>query len=105
MPNTNPQAVKIANERFRPYADRLAQAYHFCNAFKSQIAAEGIDTLFSADDKDLLSDGSLTDGRTPITNADVKGLINSLDQFIAFMDGDPVTRDLLLRVSPNPLRF
>lgn len=104
MANTNPQAVKVANERFRPFANRLAQSYHFCKAFKDQIAAEGIDTLFLKDG-DLIEDGSATDGRSPLSNDDVKQLINSLDQFLAFMDGDTAMRDTLLRVAPNPLQF
>lgn len=104
MANTNPQAVRVANERFRPLADRIAQSYHFCKAFKDQIQAEGIDTLF-ATDKDVIEDGSAVDGRSPLANEDVKGLIAFLDQFGTFMDGDPTMRDLILRVAVNPLRF
>lgn len=104
MPNTNPQAVKLANERFRPLADRLTQSYHFCKALRDQIAAEGIESLFTKDD-DVVEDGSDIDGRSRLTNADIKGMIASVDEFLAFMDANPSMRDLLLRVSVNPFRL
>lgn len=104
MANSNPQAVRIANERFRPFADRIAQAYHFAGVFKTQIEAEGIDSLFPAD-KEPINDGSALDGRSPLSNEDVKGLIAAVDAIRAFMDADPAMRDLLLRVAVNPMRF
>jgi hypothetical protein len=104
MPNTNPQAVRAANEMFRVLCDRLAQTYHYCRMLQAEIAAEGIDNLF-ADDKDVIVDGSAEDGRSPISNEDIKGLIAAVDNIVAFYDGTPTQRDLILRVSVNGSRF
>ena len=103
MPNTNPQAIKLSNERFRVLADRLAQTYHFARALQAQIVAEGVDSLFAAD-KDPIDDGSAIDGRAPITNEDVKALIVAVDHTVDFFDKDTAQRDLILRVAVNPLR-
>lgn len=104
MPNTNAQAIRVANERFRPFADKMAQNYHFCKAFKDQIAAEGIDSLFAAD-KEVVDDGAAIDGRSPLTNEDLKLLITAVDAFLGFMDERSELRDTLLRTAVNPLRF
>lgn len=104
MPNTNPQAIKLANERFRRLDDKLAQTYHFCRLLQAQIKAEGIDTLFT-NDKDPLVDGSAEDGRSPLTNEDIKRMIAIVDEVVAFFDSDPARRDLLLRGAVNPQQF
>ena len=38
MPNTNPQAVRVTNEKIRPAADRFGQLYNYLKA----LQAEGI---------------------------------------------------------------
>ena len=101
MANTDPRAVRVANERFRVLADKLAQAYHFSRILQAQITAEGIDSLF-ASDKDVIEDGSATDGRSRLTNEDIKGLIGALDSFVGHFDGNPSERDLILRIAVNP---
>lgn len=103
MPNTNPQAIRFSNERARPLCDRLAQAYHFASELQKQIAAEGIEGLFSKDG-DVIDDGAAVDGRSPLTNDDVKGVLNAIDTYVQFLDGNPVVRDLVLRVAVNPIR-
>ena len=40
MPNTNAQAVAIANEKVRPLADRFGQLYNLCKALQAESAAE-----------------------------------------------------------------
>lgn len=103
MANTNPQAIRVSNERFRSLADRLAQLYHYARAVQAQIKAEGIDSLFAAN-SDALADGSETDGRTPLTNDDIKQFIGYVDDVVKFFDENSERRDLLLRVAVNPER-
>lgn len=86
MPNTNPQAIRIANEKIRPLADLLGQLYNRLKSAQIEYTAEGWSALFP-NDSEVLDDGSATDGRTPITNAEVRafmltdavGFINSLE--------------------------
>lgn len=103
--NQNPQAIRLANERFRVFADRAGQLYHFGRALQAQIVAERVESLFSGDAKSVLQDRSAEDGRTPLTNDDIKGLIGAVDAVVAFYDNDPALRDLLLRAAVNPERL
>lgn len=103
MPNSNPQAIVIANTKIRPLADRMARLY---NAFKSaqiEFAAEGWGTLFP-NDSEVIVDGSAEDGRTPITNADVRAFM--LTDAVAFLNALEAStnagRDRVFKISPNP---
>lgn len=100
MPNTNPQAVKFANERFRKLADKTAQHYLYCIVIREKIAAGGIDNLFPAN-KDPIVDGSAEDGRSPLTNEDIKAMISGMNQIIDFYEANPNLKDLMLRVAVN----
>lgn len=100
------QAVKIANERIRPAADRLGQTYFLCGMLLKLATAENWPTLFSMfNAKEPLPDGSDVDGRTPITPESVKALIVAMQAFTDFMDanGGPL-RDLILSIAVNPER-
>jgi len=71
MPNTNPQAILIANTKIRPLADLLAKLYNRIKSAQIEFTAEDWGTLFP-NDSEIIVDGSATDGRTPITNAEVR---------------------------------
>lgn len=103
MPNSNPQAIRFVNERCRPVCDRLAQSYHLVNAILTQVRAEGVDGLF-VEDKDAIQDGSERDGRSPVSNEDIKGLLSALAAYRDFFDQSTDVRDLILRVAVNPLQ-
>lgn len=103
MPNTNPQAIKIANEKIRPLADRFASLYNMLKSAQIEFTAEGWATLFPAD-TELIVDGSATDGRTPITNADVRAFM--LTDAVSFLSALEATsnagRDRVFKLAPNP---
>ena len=101
MPNTNAQAVKIANTRLRVEATKLARLFHYTKIVKAQGEAEGWPNLYVKDD-DVIDDKADQDGRTPITNAEAKQLIAAVDDVITFFDSDPARRDLILRMAVDP---
>ena len=105
MANANPQAVRIANEKIRPAADRFGQLYNFVKALQAEGIAESWLTLFPAT-ADVLTDGSEVDGRAPITNTDVRSFITLVGTFITYMEQTAnANRDLTLRIAVNPERI
>ena len=102
MPNTNPQAVRIANEKVHRAADRFGQLYNFVKALQAEGTAESWLTLFPADAQ-VIADGSDEDGRAPITNTDVRTFITLIGTFITYMEQNTnANRDLTLRIAVNP---
>jgi hypothetical protein len=105
MPNSNPQAVRVANEKIRVAADRLGQFYNLSKALSAEGTAEGWLTLFP-NDVEVMVDGSATDGRTPITNADVRDIITMIQDLITWAEAaSNARRNLMLKVAVNPERF
>lgn len=111
MPNTNAQAIKVSNERGRPFADRLGHAANLTTLLTDLATAEGWfgggTPLFPADNE-VIDDGSAVDGRTQVTNNDLRRLFLSVGQdFTAWLDTDVVAgvtrRDLILKVAVNPI--
>ncbi len=101
------RAVKIANERIRPAADRLSQTYFLYSMLLALNTAEDWQTLFNQfSQKVPLPDGSDSDGRTPITPESVKALIVAMQTFVDFMDANSgALRDLVLKIAVNPERI
>lgn len=100
--NINPQAVLVANDKIRVCADKLGQLYNFSKALQAEGLAESWLTLFP-NTSDLIADGSAIDGRTPITNQDVRNLIGDVTSFLTFMDANSgVIRDRVLKIAVNP---
>ena len=96
------RAVRIANERIRPAADRLAQTYFLYTNLLKLNAAEDWVALFSQfNDKDPLPDGSATDGRAPVTPERVKILLAAMQTFVDFIDNSGF-RDAILMTAVNP---
>ncbi len=105
MPNTNPQAVAIANTKIRPAADKFGALYNYLKALQAEAQAEGWAALFPADGE-VIVDGSATDGRAPITNADVSAFITLAGAYITFMEQSAnANRNLALKIAVNPERF
>ena len=104
MPDiTNPQVVKLCNERLRHFADYEIGAYREAKTLLAYAAAGGVAKLVSAVPDDLVSDGSETDGRGRISGA---AIIACLADAQAFVDGyEAAAAEKLLRwlnVSVNP---
>lgn len=103
MPNTNPQAVTVANAKIRPLADIMAGLYNALKSAQIEYIAENWPALFPAD-TEVIVDGSATDGRTPITNSDVRNfMLNDAVQFLNFMEANTfASRDRVFKIAPNP---
>ena len=103
MPNSNPQAIKISNEKIRPLADRMAQLYNLIKSAQIEYAAEGWGTLFP-NDVEVIVDGSTTDGRTPITNADVRNfMLTDAVTFLTNLEASTnAGRDRVFKIAVNP---
>ena len=105
MPNINPQAIRIANEKIRPAADRFGQLYNFLKALQAKAAADGWLALFPADGQ-TLTDGASVDGRTVITNAEVRQFITLANDYVTFMEqASNTNRNLALKIAVNPDQF
>jgi hypothetical protein len=105
MANTNPQAIRISNEKIRVASDRFGQLYNRCKAYQAEATAEGWLSLFPADNE-VIEDGSATDGRAPITNQDVRDFIGDLSAFVSFLEANAnVIRNRALKIAVNPERI
>lgn len=104
MPNTNPQAIAFSNGRIRPEADNLAQAYYKAKAIVADWNAQNVAAVIvPGDNVNIISDGSATDGRKPITNDNAYAIILQAQALITAFEasgGAPLTAILL--VAPNP---
>lgn len=103
MPNSNPQAIKVANEKIRPLADALAGLYNALKSAQIEYVAEGWSALFP-NDAEVIVDGSATDGRTQITNAEVRAFM--LTDAVSVLNGLEANtnagRDRVFKIAPNP---
>ncbi len=86
MANTNPQAVAFANTKVRPLADELRRCYLTCKAFVQLWNSQGLAALIP-NDATVISDGAATDGRAPITDAQVNVLFGHASNLIAYFEG------------------
>lgn len=102
--NTDPQAIRIANEKIRVEADRFGQLYNLSKADQAEATAKSWLSLFPATN-DLIDDGSAVDGRTPITNQDVRDFISDISAFITWAEANSnVIRNRFLKIAVNPER-
>jgi hypothetical protein len=106
MPDiTNPQAIRVANEKLRPLADRFGQLYNYCKMLQAESQAEGWGAMFP-NTADVITDGAAGDGRSVITGADVTALINMTATFLNYMEANAnANRNLSLRIAVNPERI
>jgi hypothetical protein len=105
MPNTNPQAIRVANEKIRPAADRFGQLYNLLKALQAEATAEAWLTLFPLDSQ-TISDGSDVDGRAVITNTEIRNFITLAGAYVTFMEQSAnANRDLALKIAVNPERL
>lgn len=100
--NTNPQAVRIANEKLRKVADKAAGLYGVLKLMQAEATAEGWLPLFP-NDADTIGDGSQTDGRTIMTNAEARALLAHMGSIITFFEANSnAVRDNVMKWSVNP---
>jgi len=106
MPNTNPQAILVANTKIRPLADRFGQLFNLCKSLQAEAVAEGWTAMFAGGAGNILVDGSATDGRSIITDADVASFITDVSTFITDMEAaSNVRRNRALKIAVNPEQY
>jgi hypothetical protein len=87
VPNTNPQAIAVANGKIRVAADRMGQLYNFYKALQAEGTAEGWLTLFPAD-------------------AEVRDFIADVTAFITWIEANGnLIRNRALKIAVNPERY
>jgi len=103
MPNTNPQAIKIANEKIRPLCDRLSQLYNAIKSAQIEYTAENWAALFP-NDAEVIMDGSDVDGRTPIINSDVRSfMLTDAQAVLTQLEASSnAGRNRVFKIAPNP---
>lgn len=82
MPNSNPQAVAFANNYARKGADEIVTAYLSMKRLLQVWTGQSVITVIP-NDANVIVDGSATDGRAPITNAQVNVLIANATTLVA----------------------
>lgn len=105
MPNTNPQAIRVANDKMRPLADRVGQLYNLCKMLQAEAVAEGWTAMFTGGAGNTIMDGADVDGRAVITDADIAAFITDISTFITDMEAaSNARRNRALKISVNPER-
>jgi len=106
MANTNPQAVRICNEKIRNLADKAGQFYNLCKAYQAEALAENWSAMFVGGSGNVISDGAETDGRSVITDADVTSFIAFIGaQITAYEATSNANRNLVMKMAVNPERY
>jgi hypothetical protein len=100
---TDPTAVNFSNTQVRAGADKTMQFYWWMKALKVEyLANPNLATLFP-NDASLVVDGSATDGRTPITGADVQSFLTNVNSFISTLEANSsVILNNFAKISVNP---
>ena len=100
----SPRARSFANERIRPLADKLAQAYYACRAVLDEWHAQGVSDEIP-NTGDVIIDGSATDGRRSITGAEATNIVVRATEFCADYEASSAAkRNTVLSVAVNPQR-
>lgn len=101
---TDPEAVRFSNEKARTAADILAQAYYQVKQVQDEWFATGMSSLIP-NTADLIVDGSATDGRHPVTGADVTNIITRCGELVTdYEDASSAKLNTILNVAVNPQR-
>lgn len=80
MPNTNPRAKKVVDEHMRPNSDRMVGLITEAIGLAKMSEAQGTSDLFPANTEAI--EGSDSDGRSPVTNADALATLQAMREFI-----------------------
>jgi hypothetical protein len=101
---TDPSAVLFCNGQVRPGADKTMQFYWWMKALKQEyLANPNLATLLPNDATALVVDGSATDGRTPITGADVQLFLTNINTFITSLEANSsALLNNFAKISVNP---
>jgi len=98
---TDPQVKKFADEQVRPLADKVARMTVAIQAFVQTFEAKALGNLIP-NDATVIDDGASTDGRTPITGADVHQMLELATDLVAMASGENTKMPTVLKVAVNP---
>ena len=102
---TDPTVVKFSNEVARPLADRLLALQAALNVEMSVWFNTVAPAMAKNAGKDIIEDGSATDGRTPISKDDLTALVVQLLAVQAVLEGAGV-KDVIAKVKvQSSLKF
>lgn len=85
MANTNAQAIAFTNNRIRPMADLLYAAYLSAKKLNAEWNAQSVATVIP-NDSTVIADGSATDGRPQITDAQATAIVTRCTELISWME-------------------
>lgn len=85
MANTNIQAITFSNQKIRPMADLLYSAYLTAKAVVQAWNTQSVAAVIP-NDSTVIADGSATDGRQPITDAQATSVITRSMELISWME-------------------
>jgi hypothetical protein len=98
---TNPEAVRLTNEMVRTVADKAVRYYYAAKAILNEWAATDMGTKIP-NTSDVIVDGSATDGRHPITGANVNGLMSHLQAMVDDLEANGNLKlNILLGIEVN----
>jgi hypothetical protein len=101
-PINDPELINYANTQIRPLCDHLIQASTLIQSVLSLWSARAYANRFPNDNTIALEDGSPSDGRPPITSADVNGVIAIALQVVALQSANNnANLAQILRVAVN----
>jgi hypothetical protein len=102
MAVTNPEAIRFCNDRVRPAADKLAQAYYLAKQVRNEWYATNMGAILPSGGG-TVEDGAATDGRHPIVADDAILLINRLEDMITDLEaGSNAKLNTVLKPAVNP---
>ena len=98
---TNAEAVRFSNERIRVAANKLNAAYKCAREVQDEWYANNMGTLFPTGEGPVV-DGSVTDGRHPISADDVLLLITRLSELTTDYEANSNAKlNTILNVATN----
>ena len=102
MAITDASAIKFSNEKIRVAADKLYGAYLFAKEVITDWNAVSMSTLIT-NTSDVISDGSITDGRTQITGAEATSVITRLQELVTDYEASSNSKlNTVVKPSVNP---
>jgi hypothetical protein len=100
---SSPEAARFVNERVRPAADELVQAYYRAVAVRNEWFATDMGSVIT-NTSDEVADGASSDGRHVVTGADIVNVITRLIEFTGDLEEFSNAKlNTLLPVVVNPL--
>ena len=86
MANTNAQAISFSNTRIRPMSDLLYSTYLSAKKLTAEWNAQSVATVIP-NDSTIIADGSATDGRPQITDAQATNIVTRCNEIITWYEG------------------